>query len=162
VFEENSCLYHLLTRENLLTRRNRLGDRPLMFEIPSIEAWDIDEELDFTVAETLVCAALWCAFSLRRLRCLNTGDKSMKTVLVSAPYMLPEIERFRPVLEAFDLALDHARLSMNGFLRVRSWRFAGAFDGTICGDDRYTREVIEACTPRLRGDFEMGDRDRFD
>jgi CMP-N-acetylneuraminic acid synthetase len=53
VFEENSCLY-IFTRANLLARRNRLGDRPLMFEIPSIEAWDIDEELDFTVAETLV------------------------------------------------------------------------------------------------------------
>jgi CMP-N-acetylneuraminic acid synthetase len=52
VFEENSCLY-LFTRENLLVRRNRLGYRPLMFEIPSNEAWDIDEELDFTVAETL-------------------------------------------------------------------------------------------------------------
>jgi CMP-N-acetylneuraminic acid synthetase len=52
VYEENSCLY-IFTRENLLTRRNRLGDRPMMFEIPSIEAWDIDEELDFTVAETL-------------------------------------------------------------------------------------------------------------
>jgi CMP-N-acetylneuraminic acid synthetase len=52
VYEENSCLY-IFTRENLLTRRNRLGDRPMMFEIPLIEAWDIDEELDFTVAETL-------------------------------------------------------------------------------------------------------------
>jgi CMP-N-acetylneuraminic acid synthetase len=24
-----------------------------MFEVPSVEAWDIDEELDFTVADTL-------------------------------------------------------------------------------------------------------------
>jgi len=30
-----------------------LGERPLMFEIPAIEAWDIDEELDFTVADVL-------------------------------------------------------------------------------------------------------------
>ncbi|MFW5714696.1 MAG: phosphoglycerate dehydrogenase, partial [Brevefilum sp.] len=28
--------------------------------------------------------------------------------------------------------------------------YAGEFDGTICGDDRYTRQVIEACTPRLK------------
>ncbi len=52
VFEDNSCLY-IFTRDNLIARRNRLGERPLMFEIPAIEAWDIDEELDFTVAETL-------------------------------------------------------------------------------------------------------------
>ena len=52
IFEENSCLY-IFTREMLLTRRNRLGERPLMFEVPAVEAWDIDEELDFTVADTL-------------------------------------------------------------------------------------------------------------
>jgi CMP-N-acetylneuraminic acid synthetase len=52
VFEDNSCIY-IFTRENLIERRNRLGERPLMFEIPAIEAWDIDEELDFTIAETL-------------------------------------------------------------------------------------------------------------
>lgn len=52
IFEENSCLY-IFTRENLIKRRNRLGERPYMFEVPSVEAWDIDEELDFTVADTL-------------------------------------------------------------------------------------------------------------
>ncbi len=55
VFEENSCLY-LFTRETLISRRNRLGERPLMFEIPADEAWDIDEELDFTIAEALLKA----------------------------------------------------------------------------------------------------------
>lgn len=53
VFEENSCLY-LFTRQNLLTRRNRLGERPLMFEIAAAEAWDIDEELDFAVTDFLM------------------------------------------------------------------------------------------------------------
>ena len=52
VYEENSCVY-IFDRETIVTRRNRLGQRPLMFEIPSVEAWDIDEELDFTVADTL-------------------------------------------------------------------------------------------------------------
>jgi CMP-N-acetylneuraminic acid synthetase len=53
VFEENSCLY-IFTRKVLLDRRNRLGERPLMFEIPSDEAWDIDEEIDFTIADLLM------------------------------------------------------------------------------------------------------------
>jgi CMP-N-acetylneuraminic acid synthetase len=52
VFEENSCLY-LFTGDGLRARRNRIGERPLRFEVPREEAWDIDEELDFEVAEFL-------------------------------------------------------------------------------------------------------------
>ncbi len=53
VYEENSCLY-IFTRENLLRRRNRLGERPLMYAIDAAEAWDIDEELDFAIADFLL------------------------------------------------------------------------------------------------------------
>jgi CMP-N-acetylneuraminic acid synthetase len=53
VYEENSCFY-LFTRPNLLARRNRMGERPLMFEIPRLEAVDIDEESDFQMAELLM------------------------------------------------------------------------------------------------------------
>lgn len=73
----------------------------------------------------------------------------MKDVLVSAPYLLPELDRLMPVLKAFDLNVIvpevHERLSEDEILA-----FAGKFDGTICGDDRYTRRVIEVCQPRLR------------
>lgn len=53
VFEENSCLY-IFNRNTLLTNHNRLGDRPLMFEIAASEAWDIDEILDFEIVEFLI------------------------------------------------------------------------------------------------------------
>jgi CMP-N-acetylneuraminic acid synthetase len=53
IYEENSCLY-IFRRETLVHRRNRLGERPLMFEIDRNEAWDIDEELDFKIAEFLI------------------------------------------------------------------------------------------------------------
>jgi CMP-N-acetylneuraminic acid synthetase len=53
VYEENSCIY-IFSRENLLRRRNRLGDRPMMFPIEAAEAWDIDEELDFAIADFLM------------------------------------------------------------------------------------------------------------
>jgi CMP-N-acetylneuraminic acid synthetase len=53
VYEENSCIY-IFTRENLVQRRNRLGERPLMFEMNADEAWDIDEELDFAIADFLM------------------------------------------------------------------------------------------------------------
>ncbi len=52
VYEENSCLY-IFTRQNLLARRNRIGERPYLFEIPPLEAWDIDEESDFLIAGLL-------------------------------------------------------------------------------------------------------------
>jgi CMP-N-acetylneuraminic acid synthetase len=53
VYEENSCIY-IFTRATLERRRNRLGERPLMFEINAEEAWDIDEELDFAITAFLM------------------------------------------------------------------------------------------------------------
>jgi CMP-N-acetylneuraminic acid synthetase len=53
VYEENSCIY-IFRRETLISRRNRLGERPLMFEIHAAEAWDIDEELDFEITDFLM------------------------------------------------------------------------------------------------------------
>jgi CMP-N-acetylneuraminic acid synthetase len=52
VYEENSCLY-IFSRNGLETRGNRIGERPFIFEIDPVEAWDIDDELDFRVAEFL-------------------------------------------------------------------------------------------------------------
>lgn len=52
VYEENSCLY-IFSKPILEARRNRIGERPLMFEIDRIEAWDIDDEQDFQIAELL-------------------------------------------------------------------------------------------------------------
>lgn len=73
----------------------------------------------------------------------------MPTVLVSAPYMIPYMDRFRPLLEAHGLELIIApvqeRLDEDDLL---AW--AGKFDGTLCGDDRYTARVLEACAPRLK------------
>jgi CMP-N-acetylneuraminic acid synthetase len=50
VYEENSAFY-LFSRSVLQTRRNRIGKKPLLFEIDRLEAWDIDEEFDFVTAE---------------------------------------------------------------------------------------------------------------
>ena len=53
VYEENSCLY-IFNRANLEAKRHRISDHPLMFEIDADEAWDIDEELDFAIADFLL------------------------------------------------------------------------------------------------------------
>jgi CMP-N-acetylneuraminic acid synthetase len=52
LFEENSNLY-LFTKSSLETYHSRIGERPLMFEIEKLEALDIDEEIDFEIAEFL-------------------------------------------------------------------------------------------------------------
>jgi D-3-phosphoglycerate dehydrogenase len=71
------------------------------------------------------------------------------TVLLSAPYMIPFKDRFIPVLESFGIDVIvpevHERLSEEEILN-----FAGQIDGAICGDDRFTKKVIDACLPRLK------------
>ena len=52
IFEENSNLY-IFRKDVFVETGNRIGRRPLLFEIPKEEAWDIDEEVDFRVAEML-------------------------------------------------------------------------------------------------------------
>ena len=63
--------------------------------------------------------------------------------------MIPVVDRFRPVFERYGLKLIvpevHERLDEEEILA-----YAGQFDGAICGDDRYTAKVIEACLPRLK------------
>lgn len=78
------------------------------------------------------------------------GDRdTMPTILLSAPYMLSVLDRFRPVLEKYGLELIvpevRERLEEADLLG-----YAGQFDGAICGDDRYTARVLEACVPRLK------------
>ena len=52
VYEENSNIY-IFTKQILEERQNRIGHNPMIFEIDRDEAWDIDEEIDFRVAEFL-------------------------------------------------------------------------------------------------------------
>ena len=52
IYEENSCLF-IFSKETLEKRHSRIGNRPLLFEMDRLEAWDIDSELDFEIAEYL-------------------------------------------------------------------------------------------------------------
>ena len=73
----------------------------------------------------------------------------MRTVLITAPYIQPSMHRFTPILEAFGLNVIIPEV--NERLEVEEiMRYAGQFEGTICGDDRYTAEVIAACSPQLK------------
>jgi CMP-N-acetylneuraminic acid synthetase len=52
VYEENSCLF-LFTRACIESCRNRIGRRPALFEMDTLEAWDIDHEVDFQIGESV-------------------------------------------------------------------------------------------------------------
>ncbi|GAB4460797.1 MAG: phosphoglycerate dehydrogenase [Anaerolineales bacterium] len=71
------------------------------------------------------------------------------TVLFTAPYMIPFVDRFKPVFQRYGIELIipdvQERMEEDDLLK-----YAGQFDGAICGDDRYTARVIAACSPRLK------------
>src|SRR5215212_6773421 len=71
------------------------------------------------------------------------------TILFTAPYMIPFVDRFRPVFKKYDIELIVPDVQER-MEEVELLKYAGQFDGTICGDDRYTERVIKACAPRLR------------
>jgi CMP-N-acetylneuraminic acid synthetase len=52
VYLENSCIY-LFSRATLERLGSRIGERPMLFEIPAAEALDIDDEADWKMAEAL-------------------------------------------------------------------------------------------------------------
>lgn len=52
IYEENSCIY-IFTKDILMAKHNRIGNRPFLFEMHAEEAQDIDVELDFKLAEYL-------------------------------------------------------------------------------------------------------------
>lgn len=64
-------------------------------------------------------------------------------VLISAPYMLPAIDRFRPLFIERDLEIVipqvNERLEEEELLE-----YIGDIDGAICGDDRFTSRVLES------------------
>lgn len=73
----------------------------------------------------------------------------MFTVLFSAPYMIPYRTRFQPLFDHYgiDLIVPEVNERME---EEQILQYAGRFDGTICGDDRYSARVIERCLPRLK------------
>lgn len=66
-------------------------------------------------------------------------------VLISAPYMQPFIERFRPFFEENDIAIVvpevNERLEEDDLLK-----YIHDLDGIICGDDRFTEKVLDAAS----------------
>lgn len=48
LFEENSCIY-IFSKSTIEKYKNRIGNKPVMFETNKIESFDIDDESDFNL-----------------------------------------------------------------------------------------------------------------
>lgn len=75
------------------------------------------------------------------------SDKRWK-ILISAPYMQPVIERFRPELEAAGCELFIPPV-FERFEEADLLEFISDIDGAITGDDRFTLRVLQSA-PRLK------------
>jgi D-3-phosphoglycerate dehydrogenase len=74
----------------------------------------------------------------------------MPTVLLSAPYLADVIERFHQVFEHYHIDPLIPPLILERLDEADLLKLAGQFDGAICGDDRFTANVMEHCVPRLK------------
>lgn len=74
----------------------------------------------------------------------------MLTIFISAPYMLPFLDRFLPILNHYELDVITPENVNERMEEEDLLSYAGQFDGTICGDDRYNERVLNACVPRLK------------
>jgi D-3-phosphoglycerate dehydrogenase len=63
--------------------------------------------------------------------------------------MIPFLDRFKSEFAKYniDLIVPDVQERME---EADILKYAGQFDGTICGDDRYTAKAVEACAPRLK------------
>jgi D-3-phosphoglycerate dehydrogenase len=73
----------------------------------------------------------------------------MTTVLCSAPYLIPLLDRFKAVFEKNGIELIVPAV-MERMEEDELLQYAGKFDGAMCGDDRFSARVLEACAPRLK------------
>lgn len=53
VYEENSCIY-IFSKQTFLQRKNRIGYNPLFYMMDPRESIDIDDEVDFILAESMM------------------------------------------------------------------------------------------------------------
>lgn len=123
VFIENSNIY-IFTKKSLLENNHRIGRNPIMFEISKEEAWDIDEMIDFKIAEFLHKNQFkWRVLILVRPIHDNIDNYS---------------ERFKLEGIKTDIIIPTQGLSEGELINIIS-----KYDGVIAGDDEFTRRVLE-------------------
>ncbi len=70
-------------------------------------------------------------------------------ILISAPYFIPVYERFKALFERAGLETEIADV-VERLSEAELLAYAGEIDGVISGDDRFSKAVLEAFSPRLK------------
>ena len=70
-------------------------------------------------------------------------------VLLSAPYMIPIFDRYRPLFEERGIEVVICPV-LERLSEAELLRYAGQIDGALCGDDPWTAAALEAAAPRLK------------
>ena len=71
-----------------------------------------------------------------------------RKVLVSAPYLLPVIKRFKSLFKDNNIEIIIPRVNER-LEEEELLKYIGDIDGVICGDDRFTARVLQAA-PKLK------------
>lgn len=123
VFIENSSIY-IFTKKSFLENNHRIGKNPIMFEISREEAWDIDEMIDFKIAEFL------------------HKNQYKWHVLITVRPIQDEInkylEKFMEERIKIDVIVPTQGLSEGELMGIIS-----KYDGVLAGDDEFTRKVFK-------------------
>ena len=69
-------------------------------------------------------------------------------VLITAPYLQPVVDRFRPVFDDHDIELIVPPVEER-FKEDDLFQWISEVDGVICGDDQFTERVLQAA-PKLK------------
>lgn len=89
-----------------------------------------------------------------RIRMTSREKKAPRTpngrlkVLISAPYLIPDLDEFRPVFKKYGIDLVIRRIDQC-LTESELIPLVRDIDGTICADDHYTDRVL-AAAPRLK------------
>lgn len=70
-------------------------------------------------------------------------------VLLSAPYFIPVFKQYKSYFDQAGIEVDVADV-VERLSEAELMPYAGNIDGVIAGDDRFSKEVLEAFSPRLQ------------
>lgn len=171
LYEENSNLY-LFTAGNMFKRFNRLGKYLEFIEMDYLEAWDIDTEQDFNFAkiilqqqqnniqqneqseQKIIQPISTTKINLELLQTLNqilapeitryqdNKKSSSHTVLISAPYMMPEIDTFRAFFNQQKIEVIVAKVNER-LTEEDLIQYHGQYQVAMTGDDAYTANILK-------------------